>query len=44
MTTALVRSEPRGIVVQDGGEPHAAPRITMWYWASEDDVPEWERE
>ena len=44
MATAVVRQEPLGIVVQDGGEAHTAPRIMMWYWASEDQIPEWERE
>jgi len=44
MATALVRTDPPGIVVQDGSEPNAAPRILMWYWANEDEIPEWERE
>jgi len=44
MPAAVVRQEPLGIVVQDGGEAHASPRIMMWYWASEDDVPERELE
>ena len=44
MATTVVRQEPLGIVVQDGGEAHTAPRIMMWYWASEDEIQEWERE
>lgn len=43
MPAAMFRNEPVGIVIQDGGEAHAAPKI-MWFWASEDDVPERERE
>lgn len=38
------RQDPPGIVIQDGGASNAAPRIMMWYWANEADVPEWERE
>lgn len=41
---AMSRQEPRGIVVQDGGETLASPRIMMWYWASEEEIPDWERE
>ena len=44
MAVSIVRQEPLGIVIQDGGAAHAAPRIMMWYWANEDEVPEWERE
>ena len=44
MATVTSQSEPLGIVVHDGGEAHAAPRILMWFWASEEDVPERERE
>jgi len=44
MATVIVRHEPLGIVVQDGGEAHAAPRIMMWYWADENEVPERELE
>lgn len=43
MNTAIVRHEPLGIVIQDGGDAIAAPRIMMWYWATETEVPEWER-
>ena len=43
MSTAIVRQEPLGIVIQDGGATAVAPRIMMWFWASENDVPEWER-
>lgn len=44
MASAIIRQEPLGIVIQDGGTVHAAPRIMMWYWANEADVPEWERD
>jgi hypothetical protein len=44
MATTLVRQEPLGIVVQDGGEAQTTPRIMMWYWASENDIPEWEKD
>ena len=44
MVKTVVGEEPLGIVVQDGGDTHAAPRIMMWYWASEDEVPSWEKE
>jgi len=44
MAAAMVRQEPLGIVVQDGGEAHASPRIMMWYWANEDEIPERELE
>ena len=44
MVTAMVRQEPLGIVVQDGGEAHASPRIMMWYWADESEIPERELE
>ena len=44
MATVTGQREPLGIVVLDGGVIHAAPRIMMWYWASEEDVPERERE
>ena len=44
MATVTSQHEPLGIVVQDGGAAHAAPRIMMWFWASEEDVPERERE
>jgi len=44
MATVTGQREPLGIVVLDGGAVHAAPRIMMWYWASEEDVPERERE
>ncbi len=43
MATAAVHHEPLGLVVHDGGEVQAAPRILMWYWASEDETPESER-
>lgn len=43
MPAMMVNIEPLGIVVQDGGELHAAPKI-MWFWASEDGVPERELE
>jgi hypothetical protein len=45
MATVMSQQEPLGIVVQDGGQAHAvAPRIFMWFWACEEDVPERERE
>lgn len=44
MAAAIVRQEPLGIVVQDGGDTHAAPRIMMFHWANEADTPDWERE
>jgi hypothetical protein len=43
MATAIMQHEPLGLVVHDGGEPHAAPRIMMWFWASEDETPEAEK-
>ncbi len=43
MTTAIIRHEPLGIVIQDGGPTAVAPKIMMWFWASENDVPEWEK-
>ena len=44
MAPAIVQQEPLGIVVQDGGEAHASPRIMMWYYANENEVPERELE
>lgn len=44
MTPAMVRTDPPGIVVQDGELAHETPRITMWYWGTEDDVPDWDRD
>ena len=44
MAAAIVRQEPLGIVVQDGGEAHAPPRIMMWYWADESLISERELE
>jgi hypothetical protein len=44
MTPVIGRQEPLGIVVQDGGEAHAPPRILMWFWANEEEVPERERD
>lgn len=44
MPTPVVRQEPLGIVVQDGGEAHASPRITMWFYGLEDEIPERELE
>jgi hypothetical protein len=44
MATVTGQREPLGIVVLDGGAVHSTPRIMMWYWASEEDVPERERE
>ena len=44
MAPAIVQREPLGIVIQDGGHANQKPQILMWFWASEDDVPEWERE
>lgn len=44
MATAVIQHEPLGIVVQDGGALHAAPRIMMWFWASEEETPASERE
>jgi len=43
MNSVIVQHEPLGIVIQDGGGVAAAPRIMMWYWASEDGVPAWEK-
>jgi hypothetical protein len=43
MVKPVVREEPLGIVVQDGGDSHAAPQIMMWYWADENEIPEWEK-
>ena len=43
MPASIVGQEPLGIVVRDGGEAHTAPRIMMWYWAVEEEIPEWER-
>jgi hypothetical protein len=33
-----------GIIVQDGGDAHVAPRILLWHWAVEEETPERERE
>lgn len=44
MGTAVVREEPLGIVVQDGGQTHVSPRILLWHWASEEETPERERD
>jgi len=44
MATAVMQREPLGLVVHDGGELHAAPRIRMWFWASEDETPAAERD
>ncbi len=43
MATAILQNEPIGIVVNDGGAAHAAPRIMLWHWASEDETPETEK-
>jgi hypothetical protein len=39
MAAAASQREPVGIVVRDGGEVHSQPRIMMWFWASEEEVP-----
>jgi hypothetical protein len=44
MSINVSRHEPLGIVIQDGGQAAAAPKIMMWYWANEADVPDWERD
>jgi hypothetical protein len=44
MAPAISRTEPVGIIVQDGGEAHAAPRILLWHWAVEEETPERERD
>jgi hypothetical protein len=44
MGPAVVREEPLGIVVQDGGQTHTGPRILLWHWASEEETPERERD
>jgi hypothetical protein len=39
MTTAvLAADEPMGIVIQNGAELRRAPRILMWFWASEEET------
>ncbi|HEY2804310.1 MAG TPA: hypothetical protein VGI92_00470 [Gemmatimonadales bacterium] len=43
MSTTTFGHEPLGIVIQDGGHTLAAPRIMMWYWANEDEMPASER-
>lgn len=37
---SLTGHEPLGLVVRDGGDPHRAPRIFMWYWANEEETEE----
>jgi hypothetical protein len=44
MAPILVENEPVGIVVRDGGDSPAVPRIMMWYWANEEETPERERD
>jgi hypothetical protein len=44
MATAIMQHEPLGLVVHDGGESHPAPRIRMWFWASEEETPASERD
>lgn len=39
MATAAITQEPLGIVIQDGGEPHSHPKIAMWFWANEKEIP-----
>jgi hypothetical protein len=43
MATAVVQHEPLGLVIRDGGGTHPAPRILMWFWASEEETPEGEK-
>jgi hypothetical protein len=39
MTTAVLpANEPMGIVIRDGAELRRAPRILMWFWASEEEA------
>jgi len=39
MTTAVIgANEPVGIVIRDGGDVRRAPRILMWFWASEEEA------
>jgi hypothetical protein len=35
--------EPMGLVVQDGGEEHQRPRISLFFWAVEEETDEDER-
>ena len=44
MAALNMQREPVGIVVHDAAPQAANPRIMMWFWANENDVPEWERE
>jgi hypothetical protein len=37
--TVVLEREPVGIVVRDGGEVHSQPRIMMWFWANQEEVP-----
>jgi len=37
-TAVLAASEPVGIVIRNGGDPHRAPRILMWFWANEEEA------
>jgi hypothetical protein len=44
MAPVIVQQEPVGIVVRDGGETHSQPRIMMWFWANQEEVPDRELE
>jgi hypothetical protein len=35
--------EPMGLVVQDGGDEHRHPRISLFFWAVEEETDEDER-
>ena len=37
-TAVLAASEPVGIVIRDGTNARLAPRILMWFWASEEEA------
>ena len=43
MAVAITQHEPLGIVIHDAAQANTSPKIMMWFWASEADVPEWER-
>jgi len=39
----MMMMEPMGLVVQDGGEEHRHPRISLFLWAVEEETDEDER-
>jgi hypothetical protein len=43
MAVPIIQHEPLGIVVHDAAQASNSPKIMMWFWANEADVPEWER-